>query len=76
MNYSVKIVTESMGDGLYVAMAAICTSCLSSYVYLAHYNLSEGTTCEEDDVDMSKYEKVSVQTVMRDGTTIIAKSKK
>ncbi len=74
MSVSADIVIEDSGDGLLVPVDAVYTSGDTKYVYLAPDDSVLGDEYEEEDMDVSKLTKITVETGMSDGTFIVIKS--
>ncbi len=74
MSVSAEIVIEDSGDGLLVPVDAVYTSGDTNYVYLAPGGASLGDEYDEEEIDISKLTKVTVETGMSDGSYIIIES--
>lgn len=74
MSASAKIVIEDSGEGLLVPVDAVGTSGDDSYVYIAPSDTKEGDVYEDDQLDVSKLTKITVETGMSDGSYMIVKS--
>lgn len=74
MSATAQIVIEDSGEGLLVPVDAVSTSGDNNYVCLAPSDAEAGKIYEENEIDTSKLEKISVKTGMSDGSYMLVES--